>query len=282
MTPASPSPIRAVDAFGLTEVGRVRKTNQDHFVIASLTRSVRIWRTSLPLSDLAGRFGAAEAMLFAVADGVGGRSGGELASSATVGALLDYVAQAMGCYSRLDVEDEHQLLERLEQGIRETHEALVRKHGGSEQAPATTLTLALLVAPRAYIVHVGDTRAYYLRGGRLAQITRDQTIGEFLVDLGAMTEAQAAKAPTARALSSAIGSSALTPSIGLIDLEPEDTLLLCSDGLTKHVPDERIAEVLRRPLSAEAACSELIAQALAGGGTDNVTAVVARMKAAPA
>src|SRR5262245_24148186 len=266
MTRSDGLPIGSVDAFGLTDAGRVRKTNQDHFVIASLGNAVRIRRTSLPPAALSDRLGTSEAMLFAVADGVGGRPGGEEASSATVGGLVEDIARATGGYSSLGVEEEHELLERLERGIQQAHEAIRRRHAGAEQMPATTLTMALFVAPRAYIVHVGDTRAYYLRKGSLRQITRDQTVGEALVDMGAMHERQAAQTSAMRALASAIGAEDLTPSIGLIDLEPADTLLLCSDGLTKHVPDNKLAEVLARPLSAEAACGELIALALAGGG----------------
>lgn len=267
-----------VEAFGLTDVGRVRAKNEDHFVIASMHKSVTIRHSSLSPAELEHwRGGGAEAFLLAVADGVGGRPGGELASGAVVTGLLAYVTRAAGCYQQFNVEEEHQFLERLEQTIRDTHEDIRRAHGASEKAPATTLTLATLVGRRAYLVHVGDTRAYYLRGSRLKQITRDQTIGEYMMDLGAWTDAQAAKASAGKALSSAIGGSELTPSVGLIDLEPGDTLVLCSDGLNKHVDDQQIAAVLGKPVSAEAAARELVGLALTGGGTDNVTAIVARI-----
>lgn len=98
-----------------------------------------------------------------------------------------------------------------------------------------------------------------------------------MMDLGAWTEAQVSTASAAKSLASAIGGSALTPSVGLIDLEPGDTLLLCSDGLTKHVDDAAIAAVLGKPIGAEAQARELVALALAGGGTDTVTAIVARI-----
>ena len=268
----------AVEAFGLTDVGSVRPRNEDHFVIASMRKSVTIRYSSLSADEMHRWLGGgAEAYLFAVADGVGGRPGGELASGAVVTRLLGYVGRAAGCYHQFNVDEEHQFLERLEQSIRDTHEEILRSHGAADKAPATTLTLAMLVGRRAYLVHVGDTRAYYLRGSRLRQITQDQTIGEYMMDLGAWTEAQAAKASAGNALSSAIGGSEMSPSVGLIDLEPGDALLLCSDGLTKHVDDQQIAAVLGKPVSAEAAAQELVAMALAGGGTDNVTAIVARI-----
>ena len=272
MTDTTPG---AIDCFGLTDQGRVREANEDHFVIASMRKSVRIRHTSLTRPDLADRFGGPEAFLFAVADGVGGRPGGQLASGTTVETLVDYVNQASGCFHSLDVDQEDALLGRLEKTVLDAHERIKREHAGAGKAPATTLTLTMLVWPRAYIIHVGDSRAYYLRRGRLQQITRDQTVGEFMVNIGAWTEAQGAKA--GGALTSAIGSSELTPSVGLIDLEPGDVVLLCTDGLTKHLPDDRIAAVLGRPAGAEAMCRELVAAALEAGGSDNVTTVVARM-----
>ena len=136
--------------------------------------------------------------------------------------------------------------------------------------------MAMLIWPRTYIVHVGDSRAFYFRKGRLRQLTRDQTTGEYMVDMGAWTEEQARAAPLASSLASALGSEELTPAIGLVDLQPGDTLLLCTDGLSKHVSDERIAEVLGGAASAEAACRALVEAALADGGTDNITTVVAR------
>jgi protein phosphatase len=137
--------------------------------------------------------------------------------------------------------------------------------------------MATLVWPRAYIVHVGDSRAFYLRKGRLRQLTRDQTTGEYMVDAGAWTEEMARKAPLGGALVSALGADELTPAVGLVDLLPGDILLLCTDGLTKHVPDERITQILAGAADAETACRELVTAALEAGGTDNVTAVVARM-----
>lgn len=265
-----------VEAAGQTDVGRVRNNNEDHFVIDTMRKAIDISHTSLDVEAIRGRLGTSQAYLFAVADGVGGRPGSELASEQTVEALLRFVAQAAGCYHGLDTDQEHELIERLERTVLETHERILAEYGGSDQAPATTLTMAMLVWPRAYLVHVGDSRAYYLRRGGLTQITRDQTVGEFMTSVGAWTDAQAAKSAAASSLSSSIGGSELAPSIGLIDLEPGDVLLLCTDGLTKHVADPEIARVIGGPEGAPEICRKLVDMALAGGGTDNVTTVVAR------
>ena len=270
----------SVEAFGLTDRGRVRDANEDHFVIAQVNKSVEVRQTSLPPDDVGRSFETAAAHLFAVADGVGGRPEGDLASGRTLSAMLSYLGRAASCFQGFDPNAEQQLFEKLESAVREVHEELVTEYGGiSMRLPATTLTLVLLVWPRAYYIQVGDSRAYVRRGGRLQRLTRDQTLGEYMVSLGAWTDEQAAKAPSAANLSSAIGGTELLPVVGLIDLAPGDTLMLCTDGLTKHVSDEQIASVLGRGESAVAMSTTLVDEALAAGGTDNVTVVVVQTTA---
>jgi len=267
----------AVDAFGLTDRGLVRDGNEDHFVIAQVNKSIEVRQTSLAPDDVGRHFETAAAYLFAVADGVGGRPEGDLASGRTLSAMLSYLGKAASCFQGLDATAEEALLEKLEAAVRDVHEGLVDEYGGvTSKLPATTLTLVLLVWPRAYHIQVGDSRAYVRRGGRLQRLTRDQTLGEYMVSLGAWTDEQAAKAPAAANLSSAIGGSELLPAVGLIDLIPGDTLLLCTDGLTKHVSDEQIESTLARADSAVSTCTKLVEDALAGGGTDNVTVLVVR------
>jgi serine/threonine protein phosphatase PrpC len=139
--------------------------------------------------------------------------------------------------------------------------------------------MVALVWPRAYVVHVGDSRAYYQRGGLLRQLTRDQTVYEELVDQGVITGEQAQDAALGNrlkhTLTSAIGSE-LAPSVGLIDLEAGDALLLCTDGLTKHVRDSDITAILDAGGSAEESCRRLIDLTLERGAHDNVTVVVGR------
>ena len=147
--------------------------------------------------------------------------------------------------------------------------------GLPQGGPSTTLTIVLLVWPQAFIVHVGDSRAYHLRGGQLKRLTRDQTMGAYLIDEYKMSEQQVEQGGYNNVLSSAIGSPEMTPAVSELTLEQGDLLLLCTDGLTKHVSEEQIASVLARTPNAEASCRELIDLALAGGGRDNITVVVA-------
>jgi protein phosphatase len=141
---------------------------------------------------------------------------------------------------------------------------------------ATTLTLFLGVWPRAYLLQVGDSRCYVLRRGELIQITRDQTMAEELVELGVLTRAAAAVTRFAHTLSSSIGGRKTAPVVSRLDMAWGTVVLLCSDGLTKHVSDERIRERLRSMTSARQACEDLLHDALDDGGSDNITLIVGR------
>jgi protein phosphatase len=266
-----------LDAFGLTDQGKVRKVNQDNFLIVDVRKSVEILNSSLSSDTLAKRFGRAGAELFVVADGVGGSIHGEVASEAAVSALLTYVSQAIGCFNEVSVDSEHALFEKLESTVRGVHEQLHKEHAGDfGNGPATTLTMVLLMWPRAYLVHVGDSRAYVRRKGRVQQLTRDQTFGEYMVSMGAWTEEQAKQSRPGAALASAVGGPEMTPIVGLVDLEPGDSLMLCTDGLTKHVKNDRIAQVLSSSGTAEATARQFVNEALDAGGSDNIAVIVVR------
>lgn len=270
-----------LDAFGLTDRGLVRPNNEDHFLVAEVRKTVTVSCGSLPAEALINRQGASGAHLLLVADGVGGGPDGDVASERSAAAVLSYVGSVSGCFHALDATQENDLLTQLESAVQHVHESLVQEASGTRaRAPATTLTLLLLVWPRAYLIHVGDSRAYVRRRGRTQRLTRDQNFGEIMVAAGAWTEEQASKIRTAETLASAVGGTDLDPMVGLVDLEPGDSVLLCSDGLTKHVSDEEIASALSGSDSAEATVRGLIDRALAAGGTDNVTVIVARASAA--
>jgi protein phosphatase len=123
---------------------------------------------------------------------------------------------------------------------------------------------------------VGDSRCYLLQGNQLRQITRDQTMAQELIDLGVMTRADASGTRYEHTLSSSIGGRQTAPVVTRIDLDWDTVVLLCSDGLTAHVPDERIRQRLRSMSSARQVCEDLVQDALDGGGKDNITVVVRR------
>jgi protein phosphatase len=268
-----------VDVCGRSDIGRVRRTNQDQFLVAALHKVIDIHDTSLPESYRDRFDSGARALLFLVADGVGGGPGGEIASSLTLDAIMKYVTNSMRCFYKLDQVATTDLMQELASSIQESH---IRVRAESQHDPAkagmaTTVTMAHVLWPRAYIVHIGDSRCYRLRGGQLHQVTRDQTVSQALVDSGVMTAEQAAVSPYSNMLTQAVGGSdEVEPALSHLDLETGDILLMCTDGLTKHVPTTTIGRILQDYPSADAAADALVEAALAGGGTDNVTALVAR------
>ncbi len=264
-----------IDSFGITDRGKVRESNQDNFLIVDISKSVAVRHSSLPKDKLGNRFGMAGGHLFVVADGVGGGPEGDRASEGAITALLGYVTETVGCFHGYSFTKEQELFEKLEATVRGVHEKL-REEGNAArgETPATTLTMVLLIWPRAYLVHVGDSRAYVRRGDKVQQLTRDQTLGEYMVNIGAWTEEQASRSRPGATLSSAIGGSELTPVVGLIDLQAGDGLMLCTDGLTKHVPLERIEDVFGSPGDAETVGRQLLSDALDAGGTDNIAVIV--------
>ena len=265
------------DVFGVSHVGQVRTENEDRFAVAALRKTLTLMHSNVDGGEQIERDAAFEALLMLVADGVGGNEGGEEASHEAAATIMTYLTSASSCFNSMDADSEHQFLEQLEAAVHRAHERVTQAAADRRRPPATTLTMALLVASRAYVVHVGDSRAMYLRNGRLRQLTRDQTMAEELLDMGAITEEQAARSTFTHQLTSAVGGSHMSPSLGLVDLKPNDMFLLCSDGLTKHVTDERIAAVLGQPWTAEQMGVQLRDEALAGGGTDNIALVVARI-----
>ncbi len=266
-----------IDAHGVTHPGKVRRDNQDHFLLCSLRRQVAVRGSSIPHADtLLGTENERLASMAMVADGVGGAAKGETASRVALTGIARYVSRSLRCYYRS--EEQEDFSEALRQGARECHEELrhLAEQESEQRGMATTLTLYLSVWPQAYLLQVGDSRCYLLRDGELTQITRDQTMAQEMVDLGVMKPEQVAGTRLEHTLTSSIGGSHTQPSVTRFDMNWGHVLLLCSDGLTRHVSDDRIREVLRSMTSAQQACETLLQEALDGGGTDNITVVVGR------
>jgi PPM family protein phosphatase len=269
---------RLIESYGMSHAGNVRPVNEDHFVTAALQRSVQLRQTNLDDAQLFERLSGPRAYLFAVADGVGGSAGGKVASASAVATIVEYLGEVVGAYNGYGGDHATDFPRYLDTAVHRAHDHLVETfHLHTRGGPATTLTLAMIVWPCAYIVHVGDSRVYHLRGDTLRRLTRDQTVGEALVSEHGMPKEQAEQAGLFNVLASAIGARDMTPAVESITLERGDALLLCTDGLTKHVSDARIGDVLLHAPDAETGCRSLIDAALAAGGSDNVTAVVTRV-----
>jgi PPM family protein phosphatase len=266
-----------IDVYGITHVGKVRHENQDHFLISALSKHMRVDQTSLP--DIEGLTSSTErvASLAMVADGVGSGAGEEAARFA-VRAIASYVAKSTQAFYTADATEPEAFAQLLEDAAMQCHTGVLElaSEEGKVGRLATTLTLWLGLWPQAYVLQVGDSRCYIYHKGRLTQISRDQTMAEDLVQKGVLTRERAAQSRWAHVLSSAIGGPEAAPVVTRIVREWGTIVLLCSDGLTKHVSDERIAEQLGKLESSKQACEALLQDALDDGGTDNITIVIGR------
>jgi protein phosphatase len=270
-----------MDCSGLTDPGRVREANDDQYLIASLSKSMQVHQTSLDLDDQTRLFGASQGKLLLVADGVGGGpAGGKRASTLAVNSLTTYLLNTMDSFFRLRADREDRLLGDLKAALEYCQEQI---HAEAERFPerrgmGTTLTMAYLAWPRLYVVHAGDSRCYLLRGGRLQQLTRDHTLAG--QPPGRDAPEENGGAPWGRVLWNVVGGSSeeLTVEVYRVELALGDTLLLCTDGLTKQVPDPLIARLLAADVPSAETCRHLVEAANSAGGADNVTVVVARFR----
>lgn len=230
----------------LTDVGKVRTINEDAFGHCL------------------------DAGVFAVCDGMGGAAAGEIASRLTVDTLIERL-----CASH-SPEDRRLALETSIIAANR----LVFSHASSDdalQGMGTTLVAVSIQDGQALIGHVGDSRCYLFRGGQLIRQTNDHSLVDEQVRLGHMTQADAERSPLRNVITRAIGTQkSVDAEISELTLESGDVLLLCSDGLTREVPEESIAAILSDERTMEEQCRELIDAANAAGGRDNVTAILVR------
>ncbi len=267
-----------LDLFGLTHQGLVRSENQDHFLIGTLHRELAVHGTSLPMSELMLR-GERFATFGVVADGVGGTAGGAAASRRAVETIAQYVQSTLKCFSVADPDHEPAFMEAVRGAALEAHQAVRTLRSDTDEfGPATTLTMAIGVWPRAYVLQVGDSRCYVYGEGALRRLTRDQTVAQDFIDSGTLSPEDAARSPYQNVLSSAIGGRNAAPVVTTLNQRRDAVVLLCSDGLTKHVTDAELGACLGAIRSAEQACRELLQMALERGGTDNITIIVGRAR----
>ena len=269
-----------LDLFGLTHPGHVRRENQDQFLLCTVHPQVVVHGTSLADPDALALRGGRLATILLVADGVGGSAAGSKASRLATEAVVRYVASSLRSYHVAGSAGEEQFREALRAAALEAHDA-VRDAGQTsprERGMATTLCIAVVVWPWIYAVQVGDSRCYFFDRGTLRQVTRDQTLAQDLVDQGVLTPGDAEASPLSDVLSSAIGAAEALPEVTRVDVrQPGAVLLVCTDGLTKHVHDAEIAAHIATLQSSEQLCRDLCQLALDRGGSDNITIVVGRV-----
>lgn len=266
-----------VDVFGLTHCGLVRRTNADHFLVASLHRTLHVHSTSVG-AELGPQETESRGFLLLVADGVGGLSGAAEGSARAVSSVAQHLLHATELCSEMATTNEGAAVATLRDAVMVAHRALLAMTAEEGRDSASTLTMFASFWPRAFVVHVGDSRVYRYRDGALDRLTTDQTFAQMMVQAGALTPANAEASQLKHVLWSALGSQEAVPEVLVTDVTRRGVILLCTDGLTTHVTDDEIKEHLARCTSAETCCRSLVDLALSRGGRDNVTVVVARVR----
>jgi protein phosphatase len=271
-----PRPQRVSVRFGaVSDRGKVRSKNEDHFAVVRRSRSRDVLATNVPAEVLSQT--EEEAYVMVVADGIGGEAFGELASMLALQTAWD-LAERETCWTLNIAEEQAERLgEKFDAYAQLIHQQLL-DHVYVEPRTSgmgTTLTVAYTVGPIAFIGHIGDSRAYAYRDGKMHNLTRDHTLAQELVDAG-MAPREASK--FGHVLTNFLGgrNSRVATETHHFSLHDGDCLLLCSDGLTKHVSDDEMAVEIAREEDPQRVCQSLLNLALERGGKDNITIVIGR------
>jgi PPM family protein phosphatase len=249
--------------YARSDVGRVREKNEDAFAVSDLETGETLQTpATLKVRD--------RGVLMVVSDGMGGHAAGEVASAIVVDSLRSTLS---------DPSIDHSSLQRIiDTAVRRANaDVLQAAQASRKKGMGATLTAVLIHDTDAYVAEVGDSRAYLLRGGRIRQITKDQSFVQMLLDAGVLTPEQAKEAPQKNVILQAMG---LEPnvkvSIGRLKLRRGDRFLLCSDGVSNKLNEEELRALLANA-DLGSACSRAVDLANERGGDDNITTVVAEV-----
>lgn len=210
--------------------------------------------------------------IYAVADGMGGRENGEVASRMAAQTAVQQIIQYL-MHEQYSMTDNYQAW--VEAAVKSAHDVVF----AAPMDMGTTLVVAMVIGNQAHIASVGDSRAYLVSDEGIFQITRDQSIVQGLVKAGAITDTQAQHHPYRHILEQAIGTqNSIQVDTCTVMFPPDTCLLLCSDGLTTEVEDEMIYRIVKQSPTPQDASETLVKAANASGGHDNIAVVVVRMK----
>ncbi|NLD19334.1 MAG: Stp1/IreP family PP2C-type Ser/Thr phosphatase [Clostridiales bacterium] len=214
--------------------------------------------------------------VYIVADGVGGNNSGEVASRTAVSEIAGYVAEndISAC------KETEEIFGFLSEAIRVANEKVYQAGMDAEEnrGMATTVVMAYIKGKKAYVVNIGDSRAYLFRNGKLKRITNDHTYVNELIKKGVITEDEAEHHQQKNVITKALGAEYyVDPDFYQVKLKEDDVLMLCSDGLYGEVKEKEIAQYIRETDSMNELCSELVDKAIKSGGRDNITVVCLRI-----
>jgi protein phosphatase len=276
-TPKTPRAL-SVKAFGITDKGKVRTTNEDQFLIAELTKAMRVWQTSLPEPKL--QVGEEHAHLFLVADGMGGHRAGERASALAVVAIEHFTLNTFKWFFGSNRSEAQKALAQFQSALSQADARILEEATDHPELSGmgTTVTMAFHLGAQLCVVHVGDSRAYVYRDGELEQLTQDHTLMADMVRSGALRPDEVATHRLRHVITNVVGGQELgvTVEARAFEVQAGDRLLLCSDGLTEMVTNEAIAATLDAEPAPEGAAKKLLAQATEAGASDNITLLIVR------
>jgi protein phosphatase len=261
-----------VELYAISDVGQKRKNNEDNFLILDLT--ARYYWTGTegpePPAALHELEDCAKGVVLVAADGLGGEVAGEVASRMAVETVRKKMA-------KIAPDSGLTLGEHLRDAAVEASRLIQEKgQDPNFHRLGSTFTGAAVQNGVLEFVQVGDSRAYLMRGGEIKQITKDQTLVQQLVDIGQISETDAEKHPYKHVLIQALGTeTGITPASGRIYLCRGDILLLCSDGLSGKIEEAGLLSLVQSRRSLHEACVQLVAEANARGGEDNITVILA-------
>jgi protein phosphatase len=283
-TPTSAPQGLSIKAFGITDKGKVRARNEDQFLIAELSKAMRVWQTSLPEPAL--QIGDDRAHLFLVADGMGGAQAGQRASALAVIAIEQFMLNSFKWFFGSNNAEAQRVLGQFQAAFKHADLRVLEEAAEHPELTGmgTTVTMAFQLGSQLCILHAGDSRAYIYRDGELEQLTQDHTVTAEMVRTGALRPEEADGHQLRHVITNVIGGNELGVKVECLALELQDgdRLLMCSDGLTEMVAHDAVVATLAAESEPEAATRKLLAQANDGGGRDNITIVIVRFDQAPA
>jgi protein phosphatase len=262
-----------VSVFGKTDLGRTREHNEDAFLVADLSTGNASLQPEVRSHEIGAR-----GSLFIVADGMGGAAAGELASAMAADLIYRHMATAWASDSDgTAARFAYRMKEAVELANAQIY-SYAREHP-EVRGMGTTVTAAGVFGNDLYLTQIGDSRAYLVRGTEAIQLTKDQSLMQRLVDAGELTEDEAEQSERRNIILQALGPDPrVKVDLTYQSIRREDTLILCSDGLSGLVRREEFATLARQYADPPSLCSALIDVANARGGPDNITVITARFE----
>jgi PPM family protein phosphatase len=267
------------DFAALTDRGKVRTKNEDHFLVSQISRRQQTLSTNVPVEQLPAQAGE-DGYMMVVADGMGGMAAGDVASRLAISAGIEIFHRSPKWGFKINKKEARELFERISEHLRKIDETLTERSESDHRlfGMGTTLTVAYSVGVDLFIVHLGDSRAYLFRDGKLRQLTKDHTVAQAMADAGYIAPEEVRHHRKRHVLTNFLGGhhGKVKGDVRWLRLRDDDQLLLCSDGLTDMVDDQSIVRILQTLDPPVDVAQALLDQALGRGGLDNITIVIAR------